>query len=301
MHVSQPITIPDCIYQVACQYPSRLAIFDPHTTLTFGKLKKTSNRLAHHLIHLNGPQEEAVLLLFDVNANAVVAGLGVMRAAKFYVAVDPTFPQERIIEIIEDAQVKIILTDTKYEKLAHKIAGTLRTVVNIGTIETKYKSAHDPVVSPSALALLNYTSGSTGTPKAVMQSHETALVQSTRYAKAYKMTESDRATCFGSLAWAGSFWDSFGVLASGVAVGLYDLRHHGFAQLESWLKETRVTILCGATALRQYVHDSPDVRLPDVRLVEVGGDTIYSTDVSRVAENVPQGCHCSRSRYVRSR
>ena len=102
MHVSQPTTIPDCIYQVACQYPSRLAIFDPHTSLTFGKLKKTSSFVAHYLIHLSGPKEEAVLLLFDVNANAVIAGLGVMRAAKFYVAVDPTFPLERIIQIVEE-------------------------------------------------------------------------------------------------------------------------------------------------------------------------------------------------------
>ena len=101
------------------------------------------------------------------------------------------------------------------------------------------------------------------------------------------MNEADRATCFGSLAWAGAFWDSFGALASGVPVGMYDLRQQGSNKLGPWLAETNITILCGATILRQFAQDFPELRLPDVRFIEVGGDTIYARDVSALKRICP--------------
>jgi acyl-coenzyme A synthetase/AMP-(fatty) acid ligase/acyl carrier protein len=286
--VTQPATIPDCIRRQAEQYPERPAVFDPQSSLTFREFDKASGFVAQFLMAACGTTSEAVLLLFDVNTNAVVASLGVMKAAKFFVGVDPTFPPSRLVQIMENAGVTVILTDTQYETLAHEIADTSQRVVNVEKLEPHSALVPEPTLATSSLALLNYTSGSTGIPKAVMQSHESALAQATRYAKAYQMTGADRATCFGSLAWAGSFWDSFGSLAAGVPVGMYDLRRHGLNRLGSWLTDTGITILCGATVLRQFAQDFSQLRLNDVRFVEVGGDTIYARDVIALQRICPQ-------------
>jgi amino acid adenylation domain-containing protein len=288
MSASHSATIPDCIRRLAEQFPSRLAVFDIQSRLTFGGLNTASSRVAQSLLAARGPAPEAVLLLFDVNTNAVIAGLAAMKAAKFYVGVDPFFPPQRIVQIVKDAGVTVILTDTQNETRALELTETSHHVINIEKITIPPAIVPEPTISASSLALLNYTSGSTGTPKAVMQSHQTAFTQATRYAKAYRMAESDRTTCFGSLAWAGAFWDSFGALAEGVPVGMYDLRQHGLNRLQSWLAETGITILCGATVLRRFAQDFSNLHLPNVRLIEVGGDTIYAGDVAALQRIFPR-------------
>lgn len=286
--LANPVTIPDCIRKQAEQFPNRLSVFDSQSCLTFKELNEKSSCVAQSLLTKQGVTSEAVLLLFDVDTNAVIAGLGVMKAAKFYVGVDPTFPPARIAQIMKDASVEVILTDTQHEMLALELADACQLVINIEKVETSFTFVPEPTILASSIALLNYTSGSTGTPKAVIQSHQSALAQATRYVKAYRMTEADRATCFGSLAWAAAFWDSFGTLAEGVSVGMYDLRQQGFNRLGPWLDRMGVTILCGATVLRQFAQDFNNLRLPNVRLIEVGGDTIYARDISALQRICPQ-------------
>jgi acyl-coenzyme A synthetase/AMP-(fatty) acid ligase/acyl carrier protein len=69
---------------------------------------------------------------------------------------------------------------------------------------------------------------------------------------------------------------------------MYDLRQQGYNQLESWLAKTGISILCGATVLRQFTRDFPDLCLPNVRLIEVGGDTIYARDISALQRIFPR-------------
>ena len=62
-------------------------------------------------------------LLFERNASAIVAILGTLKSGKTYVALDRAHPPDRLGAILQDAQVRLIITN--YQNLA-----LAQTIVN---------------------------------------------------------------------------------------------------------------------------------------------------------------------------
>ena len=125
-------------------------------------------------------------------------------------------------------------------------------------------------------------------------------MQAVRYASYYHVCGADRLAFFGSLAWAGTFWDTFGPLCLGASIGLFDLRQYGMHRLVNWLQDTEPTLVAGLMVVRQIAYANPEERFASVRLVHLGGDTIYRQDVEacmRVFPNalIAVGLGCSEA------
>jgi amino acid adenylation domain-containing protein len=273
------LTIAGRVRQLAERHPQRLAVFDVEARLTYRTLDSAANRVANALLAARGPRPEAVMLLFGVGAGAIVAALGVARAGKHFVAVEPSFPLPRVRQIGENAAVTTILTDTAHLPLARDVAGDRSTLVDIGAAEAGDDSAPGIVIAPDSIALLNYTSGSTGRPKGVVQTHRSAIAQASRFGNSFRLGDADRLASFGSLAWSGSVWDAFGALCMGASVGAYDVRTLGVHNVASWLEHEQVSLFSGMTVARRLAFDFAGLRFPGVRLVSLGGDTVYRRDV----------------------
>ena len=296
-------SLPGCIAAVARNAPNRPALYDHQRSLTFSQLERAANQIANAVLALRGPGQEVVALLVGVDTLAATAALGVLKAGKIYVGLEPSFPKEQLVQILDDAQASLILADEQREPLAQQVAGTDHSVLQLESLATGDPHAPDVPVPLDSLAILNYTSGSTGKPKGVIQSHRSAYMQAVRYASYYHVCAADRLAYFGSLAWAGPFWDVFGPLSLGASAGAFDFREHGMQQLVAWLLETEPTLVAGLMVVRQVAYANPEERFSSVRLVHLGGDTIYREDVEacmRVFPNafIAVGLGCSEAGRV---
>ena len=93
---------------------------------------------------------------------AVLSMVGILRAGAAYVPIDPSWPQERVKFIVEDANCSLVITDTPRD---------------LGVTSVQFEDAlaaatpNGRSIDGADLAYILYTSGSTGKPKGVMVEH----------------------------------------------------------------------------------------------------------------------------------
>src|SRR5262245_10012987 len=92
--------------QQVAAYPERLALKDGARELTYAQLDRAANRVAQMLLRELGDAAEPVPVLMAHGADAVVACLGVLKAGKFYAALDPDQPAAFSAAIVQDLEAR---------------------------------------------------------------------------------------------------------------------------------------------------------------------------------------------------
>ena len=96
----------------------------------------------------------------------------ILKLGAVWLPLDPDFPEERLVHIIEDSGVGTILSTT----VDNKLSAQDDRVVFVDSIDTREFISHPPIkVLPDQRAYVIYTSGSTGKPKGVELSHANAI------------------------------------------------------------------------------------------------------------------------------
>ena len=152
--------------------PDAIAVIFENEQLTYRELDHRANQMAHHLQSLGICPEALVAISLERTTEILVAMLGVLKAGGAYVPVDPTYPEERIAFMLEDAQVSILLT---HSSLVDQMPQTQAPKVCIDrdwtVIAQQPQSKPSAVTTSENIAYVIYTSGSTGTPKGVQVPH----------------------------------------------------------------------------------------------------------------------------------
>ncbi|RLT93660.1 non-ribosomal peptide synthetase [Ketobacter sp.] len=156
--------------------PQATALISEAGTLSYEELNVRANQLAQHLIDLGAGPEKLVAVCLNRSAELVIALLGVMKAGAAYVPLDPDFPAERLVYMIEDSQAMVLITQPG---VAEKLPACDATPVLLTPDSEIFDSPHteNPPVSvkPENLAYVIYTSGSTGKPKGVQLQHQSLV------------------------------------------------------------------------------------------------------------------------------
>ncbi|HVH13119.1 MAG TPA: condensation domain-containing protein, partial [Longimicrobium sp.] len=156
----------------AARTPDAPAVLFGAEALTYAELDARSARLAHHLRAAGVDVDDRVGLLLERSAEGVVAVLAILRAGAAYVALDPSYPDDRLHFMLADASASAAVSRSP---LAERIGGFRGTLVrldrDVDAIASRPSSAPRVDVAPENLAYVIYTSGSTGTPKGVLIEH----------------------------------------------------------------------------------------------------------------------------------
>jgi amino acid adenylation domain-containing protein len=213
-----------CIHQLfeeqVQRTPAAIAVVQGHIELSYAELNATANRVAHRLIALGVAPDSRVALCVERRPALVIGLLAILKAGGGYVPLDPSYPTERLQELVRDAEPVLVLGDAVGLQALGDLRGAIPLLAldELGVPGPLGEDADDPVVAgltSAHLAYVIYTSGSTGKPKGVMVEHAqiVRLLESTR--AWYGFNGHDVWCLFHSFAFDFSVWELWGALRYG--------------------------------------------------------------------------------------
>ena len=168
-----PELVLEAFADVARRRPDDTAVVAEDGTSTFAELDADATRLAHHLVRQGVVPGSRVAVRIERSRLLPMLVLAVLRAGAAYVPLDPEYPTDRVVGMIEDADPALLLTSSA-QLARDRAAGASWQVTSlpVDADTAVWRRRTDgtgvlPVVPGDALAYIVFTSGSTGRPKGV--------------------------------------------------------------------------------------------------------------------------------------
>lgn len=273
--------------------PDRAAVFFKEKELSYRALNEQANRLAHHLLSLGVKTETLCAVYTERSTEMLVAILAVIKAGGAYLPLDPSYPQERLSFMLEDARPTLLLTQKR-------LSGTLPendarlVVLDHSVNHLAYESADNPPcrLSGENLLYVTYTSGSTGRPKGVLGLHEGAVNRFRWMWQAYPFGDAEVSCQKTALSFVDSVWELFGPLLKGVpSVIVPDEDVKDARRLIETLAKRKVTrIVLVPSLLRAMLDAEPELglRLPMLKVCVSSGEELSLELCERFRRSAPQ-------------
>ncbi|MGH7770390.1 MAG: non-ribosomal peptide synthetase, partial [Candidatus Binatia bacterium] len=270
--------IPDRFEKIVRQYPDRLAVKMGDRSLSYDAFNRAANRIARAVLAKRGPESEPIVVLFEHGIDVILAIFGILKAGKFYVAINPTFPPERISAIMEDSGARLIVTNALRAGLGRSLAESGLDLLNIDEIDDSVSSENlgVPIPMDNLLSIL-YTSGSTGEPKGVCFRHKSLTHDPTAY---FPIGIDDRLSLIHSVSFGSATTHLYQSLLNGAALFPFDVRSEGVENLARWLTDEQITMLHVPPALFRQLAEPTLLRdkPSHLRLLRLSGAPITKLD-----------------------
>ncbi|MBX9885678.1 MAG: AMP-binding protein, partial [Novosphingobium sp.] len=280
-----PALLHGFLAEAAARYPGGTAIEVPpartrpeRQVMTYAELAALTDRLALHLAPRLEPERIVALLLPRTSPMLYVAQIAVLKAGGAYTAIDPAFPDDRIAEVLEDADAVAVLTDAAGAERLGPVTGSVPLLLAAGLAgrEPPAGAALPTAMRPDQLAYVIYTSGTTGKPKGVMVEHRNVANLIASDMAEFGLTSADRVIQGSSAAYDSSIEEIWLALAAGATLVVMDDEAARLGpDIVAWLRRERASVFCPPpTLLRSSGCRDPESALPDLRLLYVGGEAL---------------------------
>jgi amino acid adenylation domain-containing protein len=195
--------------RTAAARPDAPALRAGDETLTYTELDRRADLVAAALCARGIGAEDRVGICLRRTAWSPACVLGILKAGATCVPIDPALPKGRIAFMLEDAQVRIVLSDPSAE-----LDGLACARLDVGDDLAASQPRPDRATLPSQLAYVVYTSGSTGRPKGVALPHA-ALTNLIAWQSRHSGDPALRTAHFASLSFDVAFQEMFSTWAIG--------------------------------------------------------------------------------------
>jgi amino acid adenylation domain-containing protein len=273
-----------CVHQLvelqASRQPNALAVVYGEKQISYGELNRRANRLAHYLRAHGVGRETRVGVLMERSANWIVALLGILKAGGVYVPLDGSYPAGRLRFMVEDAEIRLLLTQSGQPRI--EASEVVFLDQDWEWLESESTENPENVTQAEDLAYLMYTSGSTGQPKGVGVPHRAInrLVRNTNYVK---FDESDRVAQISNASFDAATFEIWGALLNGSRVVVLEKETAlSPKELKKQLVEHEISAMFLTTALfNQTALSRPEI-FASLKYMIFGGDTADPRAVHRV-------------------
>ena len=195
----------------AKQHASKTAVVLGEQRLSYAKLDEASNKVANALIKMGIKKGDCIAMLLSNSPDFVSFYFGVVKVGGIAVPLDIRYKIEELSSIFEDAQPKVLVTESPALELVIPALSRFRSVKHVIDLGPKYQGRfltyreileNNPAKSveiglnPSDIAQIHYTSGSAVHPRGVMLSHQSITAAVEISGNGFKQTSKDVSILF---------------------------------------------------------------------------------------------------------
>ncbi|BFH65522.1 non-ribosomal peptide synthetase [Paenibacillus azoreducens] len=257
--------------------PDNVAVVYRDESLTYKELNARADKLAGELIRKGASRGHIVGIIATPSLEMIIGTLAILKTGAAYLPIDPAYPAERILYMLEDSGTELLVTEPKVELgedvrfKGEIICAAAGSDISAPLVE-EAGLKHGEGVQADDLAYIIYTSGSTGRPKGVMVEHRSLINLCAWHIKEFKVTDQDRATKYAGFGFDASVWEIFPYLVSGAALHVIpeDIRLDA-GQLHTYFKQNAITISFLPT---QFCEHFMTLDNPSLRVLLAGGDKL---------------------------
>ena len=282
-----------CIHQLfeaqVEKTPDAIAVVFEDQQLTYRELNRRANQLAHYLKSLGVGPEEIVGICLERSLKTVVGVLAILKAGGAYLPLDPSYPRDRLVFMLQDSGAKDLITQQRFVKVFDQS-------VKIISLDTDWErisqeSDHDLAAETlsDSLAYVIYTSGSTGQPRGVSVSHQAVnrLVMTTDYVE---LGPSEVIAQASNISFDAATFEIWGALLNGARLVLIAKDTLISAKsLSAAIERHGITTLFLTTALFNQMVDQAPTVLGKLRHLLFGGEAVDSQRVNELLHSGAPG------------
>lgn len=264
------------VEEQAARTPDAVALVHEGETMTYARMNRRANRLAHELIARGVRPDSVVGLCAEPGFALCVGILGILKAGAAYAPLDPFFPPDRLDYLYRDLDCPVVLVEERLTPLLP--VDEARNLVLDPPDAFAGRPEDDPDVDVNAanLAYVMYTSGSTGRPKGVLIEHGGAVNFLWWMRERFELRPDQAALQWTAYSFDAAVWELFWPLVVGaravIAPGKIHLDIERFVDL---IADNSIATLHFVPAMLQTFLSAPDVeRCTALSHVFVSGEPV---------------------------
>ncbi|OPB40688.1 hypothetical protein A0O28_0007680 [Trichoderma guizhouense] len=303
-----PHIVESCLHQLfeeqVAIHPDAAAISttSAEANWTYAQLNDVSTRLAAHLQTCGVETGMALPFCFDRSPWTVASMLAILKSGGACVALDPSYPIQRLKDIIRITGARIVVCEDKYTELFEGLPDLMIVSVSpdlwdrIPQVDGCTSS-----VTPSDPAFVNFTSGSTGVPKGNILEHKSIASALWHHRVIDPLGRQARGLHFASYTFDMSFAEILLVLCSGGCLCI-PTEYERLNSLAATINKLQVNWAYLTPTVASLLDPS---EVPSLKTICLGGEPVLDTLVTKWINNAtlvatygPSECSIAISRSI---
>jgi amino acid adenylation domain-containing protein len=270
----------------AASRPEAVALISAKEQLTYAELNQRANRLARVLHRRGVATETLVCVWMDRSVDMVVTLLAILKAGGVYVAFESSEPEERLSLMLQDAGVKLIVTQQRRQESMPE--GFEQIYVDAEDFSGEDSSNLSvPFAGGQQLAYVSYTSGSTGRPKGVAVPHRgvVRLVKENDFAR---LNEKNTFLPLAPISFDASTLELWGALLNGGRCALLSEKVLTAAELGAAIRDYNVNTMWLTSSLFNSIVNEDVHALAGLEQLLVGGEALSVPHIRQAVDWLPK-------------
>ncbi|MGC1373346.1 MAG: amino acid adenylation domain-containing protein, partial [Candidatus Sulfotelmatobacter sp.] len=259
--------------------PQAIAVRIQDKQVTYSALNRQANHVAHSLTKTGVRPGDLVGVCLERSPDLIAGLLGVLKCGAAYVPLDSTYPSEWLSFVLEDSQVRAVVTHSSTRgKVPSIVANIIVVDPDLSSSDGEFSDRPQPPAAVNDVAYVLYTSGSTGKPKGVEGTQRACLNRLAWMWREYPFQPGEVCCQKTNVGFVDSVWEIFGPLLAGVPSVIIpqETLHDPELLLQTLAHEQVTRMVVVPSLLRMLLDHAPQLgeRVPQLTLWSCSGEVL---------------------------